>query len=392
VAVTYLTGFESQDTSNVNLAPFENLTITGSAVGARSTQHRTGAYGLRINPISGQAGYVTLGVASNYQHFGLYLVTLPSLDRLLFGAIAAGTINVRLKSTGVLDVYVNTTLIGSTSALSLTTWYWIGIRQVTGTSVAFLQVDGLDSVTGTATVSAVSAIVGCSGTEASGLDIWFDDLIGESVGLLAPSNVALLVPTSDNAVGTGWTLGTGTAISSNGFTAVKNTPPLGVADLAAGSDVKQIRNASANANVNYDANLTTYTAAGINVGDTVLVVLPVTATAAPVTTSSKQGTVGVASNPTITNIALGAGGTPGAFWSGAAGATYVTGWKISRGTLTTSPSVTLGTAPVMRITQVTSSTRIAVVCFMGMYVAWTPGNRYPRALNANQARNRAASF
>jgi hypothetical protein len=36
------------------------------------------------------------------------------------------------------------------------------------------------------------------------------------------------------------------------------------------------------------------------------------------------------------------------------------------------PSVTLGTAPVMRITQVTASTRIAVVCAMFIYVDYTP--------------------
>jgi len=34
----------------------------------------------------------------------------------------------------------------------------------------------------------------------------------------------------------------------------------------------------------------------------------------------------------------------------------------------------LGTSPVMRVTQVTSSTRIAVVCFMGLLVAWTPAS------------------
>jgi hypothetical protein len=108
-------------------------------------------------------------------------------------------------------------------------------------------------------------------------------------------------------------------------------------------------------------------------GDTVLAVRNVIATAAPVTTSSKQGLIGNASNPAITTIALGAGGTAGAFWSGVAGGTFPTGWKVSFGTLTTSPSVAVGTAPVMRVTQVTSSTRIAMVCFMGLLVAWTPG-------------------
>ncbi len=189
----------------------------------------------------------------------------------------------------------------------------------------------------------------------------------------ADGKIVLLKPTADSAVGTGWTLGTGTAIAGNtGKTAVANTPPLGVADLAAGSDPKQIRNASSNANVNYDATMTTYTAAGLSTGDTVNVVVPIVYTAAPVVTSAKAGTVGVVSNPAITSIALGAGGTAGAFWSGVAGGTFSTGWKASYGTVTYIPSVTLGTAPVMRITQVTASTRIAVVCGMFMYVDYSP--------------------
>lgn len=183
--------------------------------------------------------------------------------------------------------------------------------------------------------------------------------------------VVLLKPISDNAGGAGWTLGTGTALGGNGFAAVDNIPPVGVADLAAGSDPKQIRNASSNANSNYDANMTSYSTAGLVAGDTVNVVVPFVSTAAPVTTSAKLGTVGVVSNPAITNVNLGAGGTSGAFWSGTTAGTYPTGWKWSSGTTTYAPSVTVGTSPVMRITQVTSSTRIAMVSFMGMYVDYT---------------------
>jgi hypothetical protein len=192
--------------------------------------------------------------------------------------------------------------------------------------------------------------------------------------------VVLLVPTADSAKGTGWT--NDAAGTTNFFNATKNTPPTGIADTTGGSGLHQIRNATSNANSNYDATMTTYTAAGAGTGATVNAVLPVTATAAPVTTSSKQGTVGVVSNPAITNIALGATGTAGAFWSGLAGGTYGAGWKWSLGTMTQTPTVTLGTAPVMRITQVTSSTRIADVCFMGMYVDYTPaasGTTYTKA-------------
>jgi hypothetical protein len=89
-----------------------------------------------------------------------------------------------------------------------------------------------------------------------------------------------------------------------------------------------------------------------------------------VSTSAKVGQVGVVSNPAIAVINLTA--NSGQFWSGTAAGTYPTGWKWSHGTVTYAPSVTLGTAPVMRVTQVTSSTRIAMACFMGIYVDYTP--------------------
>lgn len=369
MAVTYLTGLEAQH------AAIDAITTVGTA--AYSTaQARTGVASLRCNPASAAAGYCTV-LSGPYVHFAIYVATMPTSQvRLICGNNTVGRVSVGLQADGSLTVLIGTnTLVGNSSAGIITTgkWYWFGVRQVTGTSVVFVQVDGADVVTGTATVTDTSAWIGVVGTQAGAVDVYIDDIVIDDTGFLAPSKVALLVPISDNAVGTGWTLGTGTAISANsGSTAVKNTPPLGVADLTAGSDTKQIRNATANANVSYVANLTTYSTAGVGASDTVLALQPIVATAAPVTTSSKQGTVGVASNPAITDIALGAGGTAGAFWSGLAGGVYPSGWKISTGTLTTSPSVTVGTSPAMRVTQVTSSNRVAMVCFMGMNVAWTP--------------------
>jgi len=241
------------------------------------------------------------------------------------------------------------------------------VRTVAGTSVPFIAVDGVSGAAATASPTGTVYQVGADSVGPAGTDIYIDDIIIDDTGFLSPSKVAMLVPTADSAIGTGWTLGSGGTTSL--FGGVDNIPPTAVADAGT---TAQIRNATSNANVNYDATMTTYAAAGIAAGDTILAVQPVISTAAPVTTSAKLGTVGVASNPTIANIALGAGGTAGAFWSGVAGGTWPTGWKGSFGTLTTSPSVTLGTAPVMRVTQVTASTRIAMVALMGINVAWTP--------------------
>lgn len=273
------------------------------------------------------------------------------------------------------------------SASNLNQWYRIeasitlnGSSQITDFSYLLDGVQGTSYTGKTIAITATGQSMGWV-QQVPGASLVFniDDVaLNDSTGTQqntwpGEGSIVLVKPNADSAIGTGWTLGTGTAIASNsGSTAVKNVPPVGVADLTAGSDTKQIRNATSNANVNYDATMQTYTAAGVPSTDFIAVVVPIISTAAPVTTSAKQGTVGVVSNPTITNIALGAGGTSGAFWSGVAAGTYPTGWKWSFGTTTYLPTVTLGTAPVMRVTQVTSSTRIAIVDSMGIYVESKP--------------------
>ncbi len=236
------------------------------------------------------------------------------------------------------------------------------------------RVDGVTIGSGTATLSAnvpADVLLGWISTAANLISYIDDVALNDSTGgsqnsFPGDGRQVLLLPTADSAIGTGWTLGSGG--TSNLFDAVNNIPPAGVADTGA---TAQIRSAQNTANLNYDATMTTYLAAGIQQYHSVEVVQPWIITAAPVTTSAKQGTVGVVSNPTIANVALAAGGTAGAFWSGVAGGTYPTGWKISPGTLTYDPTVTVGTAPVMRVTQVTASTRIAMVCGMFMYVEYS---------------------
>jgi hypothetical protein len=394
MAVVFMSGCEAQEITA------DGFAVQSGTMGYSTAQSRTGAASLRCNPASGAAMDLALsGSPQRFLHFGLLILTMPTVARFISGS--ASSTGLKLNTNGTLEVFNTSNVSQGASSIALVTgrWYWIGLDMGAPSAAALLQIDGSTAVSGT--LSQSNPLIGCSGSEASTLDIYFDDIIVDGAGFLARSNVALLVPTADSAVGTGWTLGTGTAISGNsGSTAVKNKPPLGVADLAAGSDTKQIRNATSNANVNYDATMTTYTAAGVGPLDTVLAVQCIISTAAPVTTSSKQGTVGIVSNPTVANVALGSGGTAGAFWSGTAAGTYATGWKASFGTLTTSPSVTLGTAPVMRITQVTASTRIAMVCFMGIYVAYTPAGAIPMLRTSssnnrgmvNQAINRAGSF
>ncbi len=337
-----------------------------------------------------------------------------SVSIMSFGTLAAGLF-ARLTAAGKVQLFngATSTQIGSDSAATVSagtdTYYRVEMKVVyngsTQISDVELQLDGV-SVASTSGLAIASLAIKIGwGLTAPGANtiVYLDDVaFNNNAG--ANNNtwpgdgaVVLLLPTADSAVGTGWVLGNNTAEGGNGWNSVNNTPPVGIADLGgAGADTGQIRNATAAANSNFDATMTTYTAAGVTAGSTVNAIHPWVITAAPVTTSSKQGTVGVVSNPAITNIALSATGTAGAFWQGAAGGTFITGWKGSPGTITEAPSVTLGTAPVMRVTQVTSSTRIAVVCFMGIYVDYTPavgGLASPlRVTPPTQAVNRAATY
>jgi len=124
--------------------------------------------------------------------------------------------------------------------------------------------------------------------------------------------------------------------------------------------------------------------------------LPIVSTGAPVATGAKTGSVGIASNPVIANLALQA--NTNQFWTGTAAGTYPTGWKWSIGTLTELPSVTLATSPVGRIT-ITGGTasRIAMTCALMMYVGYTPAAVATTYITRNpfpwlQAVNRASVY
>lgn len=371
-------------------AETNDTTLEGGGVGGffATANPRTGGRHFRSNIATpGRFTFAGVNATTYYARVYVYLNQLPVSEYALlgFGEGSSERVHVILLSNGTFILRNVTTQVGSPSSpISAGVYFMLELAYKIDTGATdYLEarLNGVSFASGTGlsiTDTLPTSFFHVHGTTEAGVTTDTDDVaLNDSTGAAQNSwpgegNVVLLAPISDSAGGTGWTLGTGTALGGNGFAAVDNTPPVGVADLAVGSDPKQIRNASSNANVNYDANLTTYTNAGIATGATINVVVPFVSTSAPVVTSAKAGTIGVASNPAITNVALGAAGTAGAFWQGVAGGTYPTGWKLSYGTTTYAPTVTLGTSPVIRITQVTASTRIAVVCALGMYVDYTP--------------------
>ena len=358
MAVTYATGFEGQAGS------IDNLTLSGTA-SYNTSIVRTGAASVRCNPASGANGRpAVIAGSGDFIHFGLYVATLPSVSRIIVNVQAANTMHVKLTTTGTLEVYNNTTLVGTSSAaFSSAGWHWVGVRQSTGTSVVYLQIDGVDEVTSTQTFTNTNWSIGFQSSEASAVDVYFDDVIAESAGFLASSKVDIALPISDNTV-TGVTDNNG--VTTNIFQCVDNTPPAGVASANEAANPKAGMHFPASTTCDYLANLETYTTLGIGASDTVLSVQSIVRHGEDIATGTKNlQNVGALTNPTVGGSSVTAGSDGGAHGA-------ETGlWVTTRGTLTTSPSVTLGTSPTIRTSR-TSESRVACVDFMGMIVAWTP--------------------
>jgi hypothetical protein len=363
-------GFEAND-----------VTIDGIGGTTGTSLVRSGARAMT----SVTANFVSTGVhgttyyARAYYHWTAWPTSGTGSSLAFTGT---NVIQIRVSTSGLLTCVPTAGTIPGSFQASLNTWYRLELAGRTSASASSTYgewyVDGSSlgsssTLNMTAVWAGMGTQMGLSGLTGAVDDVAYNDSNGASQnGLPGAAKVVLLLPISDNALGTGWTNDNLVNTTTNLWECVNNTPPIGIADTTSSTTSDQNRNATASANSNYDANLTTYTTAGIASGDTINVLDPIVATAAPVTTSAKQGTVGVSSNPVIANVALSATGTSGAFWAGATAGTYPTGWKASHGTATYAPSVTLGSSPVLRITQVTSSTRIAMVCFMGLYVDYTP--------------------
>jgi hypothetical protein len=377
MAVTFMTGCEGRDA-----AAADNVTVSGAV--SSTTQHRTGAASIRCNPASGGSASFSLigGGGTGFSHFGLFVATMPSVARVIAGNSSGSTL--KLNSTGTIEVFDTTTSRGvSTTTLVTGQWYWIGYRSSVGTTTPLLQIDGVDQGI-TATVAAGNTQLGFSGAEASAADAYFDDIIIDGAGFLAASNVNLALPISDNTV-TGVTDNNG--VTTNIWQCVSNTPPAGVASANEAANPKKGMHFTASVTDNYLANLSTYTTLGVGASDTVLAVQSFVSTGEDIVTGTKNlQNVGALTNPTVAGVSVTAGADLGAHGA------EVGLWAMTVGTLTTSPSVTLGTSPTIRTSRI-SETRLACVDFMGMYVAWTPaavvaGNPRP-ALQARQAVNRS---
>jgi hypothetical protein len=377
-------------------------TVTGDNMGVATSPVRSGTYSLKIDysttaSTGGRVTQINLGAGPSntlFSRFYLYLTAIPTERSALFrwnsSTAGVGTRgSVSINTNGSLQIYNGATSVGSaSSALSLNTWYCVQTSSISdgANQTVTLVLDGVTVASGVSFVNtnADSSVVqlGWSATGGAGSTkagtYYVDDFAvnyegggGSQTSFPGDGKLLLLLPVADSAVGTGWTLGTGTATGGNAFNALNNVPPVGVADLAAGSDGKQVRNAASAANSNLDVQVTDYATAGIASIDTINLVAPVVILGAPSATNSKTGTMTVVSNPAGSAAAL------GNFYQGFVPGTYPAGWTgLGQSTAgTTEGDIATGnrsTKPVVRLTQVTSSTRVAMACFLGLYVDYTP--------------------
>jgi hypothetical protein len=293
----------------------------------------------------------------------------------------------RLTTAGKLQLtWAGTTQVGSDSSATVVadTWYRVEIfAQIGGAGSddsAELRLDGVtvaSETNQTRSTTAPGQLLWGFGTDDPGTSevIFWDDLaLNDSQGSVnntwvGDHAVACLLSTADSADGN-WTDGAGGTASI--FEAVNNVPPTGVSTATSGA-TNQAENASSSVPSSLDVTMQSYTAAGIGASDTINALYTVIEAGSSSTTGSDTMTHELVSNP-----AVAANGTNSV---DIVAGTYPTNWNRGQGTITEQPSVTKGTAPVMRVTKTGAVTRVHTVCFMGIMVSYSPtpaatGRRY----------------
>jgi hypothetical protein len=179
------------------------------------------------------------------------------------------------------------------------------------------------------------------------------------------------LPISDNARDAKWTSNAGTTTTN--FDGVNNTPPVGIAvNTTPDFAYEKHAGTAAGTTDHYDANMTTYTTAGVVATDRITLVQGMLSTGEEIITGSKLLSFECLSNPVISST----GSFDVAPVSGAQG-TWPTNWAGKWGPATYNPTPTLGTSPVMRVIRPETATRVASVDFMGLYVEYVNAGKAP---------------
>ncbi len=305
---------------------------------------------------------------------------------------------VRLQTSGKLALFdANATQVGSddTLVLSDNTWYRVELKVIipaAGNGTLELRREGVQVAASSAVDVNNSAttfnfrIGNPNGNGQAGVTTYVDDVaVNDDQGANqnswpGPGKIVTLWPASHNNIGTWVGPQTTGDDTSNLQTNVDNRPPQGVAhsDADANAD-KYVFNITNAANQNFDLNTDTYSAAGITANDTIKIVQGFVRASVDSTTGTNTLGVEVVSNPAI------AASTGNNLETSAIAGTEPTGWKTYRTGPSYSPSVTLGSAAVIRGTKTDASTRANMIDQMGVIVEYLPGVERSAAVGATGA-------
>ena len=359
---------------------------------------RSGTYAYKFDSggTNGNSYAITEVIITHEQYTRLY-VNFPGWPTAPTGGIAimlasdvGSGFAVAINASGQLSLwntYTNTQL-GSAVQIQLNTWVRVEMyaHYASTASAAEMQVDGVSGGLFTnennpnSTTDTQNLRIGWGGNKPGANSVFYVDDIAVNSSAGADNNswpgsgkVLLLLPTADSSVGTGWTDGAGG--TSGIYVAVDNIPPAGVAD-ASRTATSQIRNATNNLSA-YAATMATYSSVGLIATDTINAVAPFIVSGSGTASATKTGSLTL-SNPTLAKTSVGAFN-----FNTTAVATFGTGysWRFRYIAAANKPSVTLGTAPVLTITQDTANTNITEVCFVGVYVDYTPAAAPPEPVS-----------
>jgi hypothetical protein len=390
------TGFETATINNSAAVCGENESgwsaNTVQSVGTVTIQNtvaRNGGYAAQCGPSAGN--YIQSGIGNHTNGQPMYMRAYVRFNSAPSGSLVQ-FFTWRINAVAVADIVLNNnrtmslrdatqTVIGTSSALSVDTWYRIESKIIvnTGTGVGTLELKIDGSVVATSSSAATGTSVtttthrfGHLNAGETAMTVYVDDMAyndhngSDQNGYPGEGSISLCLPVSDNAIGTGWEtpLTTGSDTTSL-YDAIDNRPPAGVAhsDVDANNNKYLFNAANIPSIQDYRCNCATLaTTAGTSSLTVALTQAYMRGSCNSTTGTNTFELQSMTPSDSTTTVDLEVTAVAG---------TEPTGWKSYRGTPQYSPAVTASTTPVIRMSKIiTGMTRAHMVDLAGLMAEW----------------------
>ena len=359
--------------------------VTGSGVTVQSTTKRSGNYALKAT-CSNSYGYIDKSLPALASGRSYYITVHVNITTNFSAMTPVALINngntipveIHANTNGSLGLYTGTyhsmSQVGSNSAILSAGHHTVEFKYTYTSGAIEARLDGTAFASGSAAASTATNNlqigVGLDDINVASGEIYIDDVFvnddqgASENGYAGAQKIVWLPAASDNNRGN-WVDGGGG--TSNLFESLNNTPPTGNTTDANG---KQIKNLTSSGSVqNADFNAIDYTSAGIGGSDTIKTAQLIARCGNHAASLTIGGSILIVSNPTQASPDTFANfGTASAHGTEASA-----NWVTRYGTIQYSPSVTLGTDPVIRVTKTKlSSTNQCEVDLLGLMVSYLP--------------------